>query len=116
MRKIIEKIKNIRRYKGFSHEYMAMQLNISQVAYSKIERLETKLSVERLFKIAEILEVSVWDILNIQHNNQYSQMIKETLTFYLQQQTENLDKENKEQINKIIDFCKALLEDKDLYY
>jgi len=32
-------------------------LDISQVAYSKIEKNETKLTVERLFKIAEILEL-----------------------------------------------------------
>uniref|UniRef100_UPI00404888C5 helix-turn-helix domain-containing protein n=1 Tax=Flavobacterium sp. TaxID=239 RepID=UPI00404888C5 len=56
MENVIEKIKDIRKEKGYSHEYMAHMLDISQVAYSKIEKQETKLSVERLFKIAEILE------------------------------------------------------------
>ena len=59
---VVEKIKDIRKNKGYSHEYMAHELDISQVAYSKIEKLETKLSVERLFKIAEILEVKVGEI------------------------------------------------------
>lgn len=59
MKSLIEKIKAIRTKKGYSHEYMGHMLNISQVAYSKIEKGETKLSVDRLYKIAEILEVSI---------------------------------------------------------
>jgi len=57
MEKVINKIRTIRKDKGYSHEYMAHMLDISQVAYSKIEKNETKLTVERLFKIAEILEL-----------------------------------------------------------
>ncbi len=53
MEKIINKIREIRKDRGYSHEYMAHLLDISQVAYSKIEKNETKLTVERLFKIAE---------------------------------------------------------------
>ena len=59
MKSLIEKIKAIRVERGYSHEYMGYRLNISQVAYSKIEKGETKLSVDRLYKIAEILEVSI---------------------------------------------------------
>ncbi|TRX04174.1 helix-turn-helix domain-containing protein [Flavobacterium gawalongense] len=39
MEAVIEKIKDIRKQKGFSHEYMAHMLDISQVAYSKIEKV-----------------------------------------------------------------------------
>ena len=53
MENIIEKIKDIRKSKGYSHEYMAHKLEMSQPAYSKIEKNETVLSVDRLFKIAE---------------------------------------------------------------
>ena len=51
---VINKIREFRKKKGYSHEYMAHELNMSQVAYSKIEKSETKLSVERLYRIAEI--------------------------------------------------------------
>ena len=38
MESIVEKIKDIRKRKGYSHEYMAHQLEMSQPAYSKIEK------------------------------------------------------------------------------
>lgn len=61
---VIDRIKQIRIEKGISHEAMAYNLGISQTAYTKIEKNETKLTVDRLFKIAEILEVKVEDLLN----------------------------------------------------
>ena len=51
------KIKNIRELKNLTQEFVAEKLDISQSAYSKIER-ETKISDEKLAQIAEILEVS----------------------------------------------------------
>ena len=113
MKKILEKIKEIRTDKGYSHEYMALELDISQVAYSKLEKLDTKLSVERLYKIAEILEVKVGDILDIQPNNQFNQTTRENSTGYLQQ-IENFYQENKDQNEKIIALYEERIKDKDL--
>ena len=115
MKKIIDKIKEIRTDKGYSHEYMALELDISQVAYSKLEKLDTKLSVERLYKIAEILEVKVGDILDIQPNNQFNQINRESSTGYLQhQEIQNMYQENKEQNEKIIALYEERIKDKDL--
>ena len=77
MEKIINKIREIRKDRGYSHEYMAHLLDISQVAYSKIEKNETKLTVERLFKIAEILEAKIEDILDIKADKVYKQDLKD---------------------------------------
>ncbi len=52
---------------------LAHKLDMSQPADSKIEKNETVLSVDRLFKIAEILEAPVNDILEINPNNIYNQ-------------------------------------------
>ena len=49
--------------KGYSQEYMAFRLDISQNAYSKLERGETKLTVRRFYEIAEILEISIDNLL-----------------------------------------------------
>jgi transcriptional regulator with XRE-family HTH domain len=49
--------------KGYSQEYMANRLEISQNAYSKLERNETELSVKRLLQIASILEVQATQFL-----------------------------------------------------
>ncbi len=113
MEKIINKIKDIRLSKGYSHEYMAFELGISQVAYSKIEKLETKLSVERLYKISEILEVKVGEILDIEPNNQFNQTTMDNSTGYLQQ-IENFYQENKDQNTKIIELYESRINDKDL--
>lgn len=56
------KIKNIRELKNFTQEYMAEKLDISQAAYSKMEKGDTKISQDKLNKIAEILEVNPDDI------------------------------------------------------
>ena len=55
------KIKNIRELKNLTQEFVAEKLDISQSAYSKIER-ETKISDEKLAQIAEALEVTPEDI------------------------------------------------------
>ena len=44
---------------NYTQEYMAFKLNISQNAYSKIELSYTKLTLEALFNIADILETHV---------------------------------------------------------
>jgi transcriptional regulator with XRE-family HTH domain len=57
------KIRIQRLIKNYSQEYMAFMLEISQPAYSKIERDETKPSFDRVYDIAEILEISPFILL-----------------------------------------------------
>lgn len=59
---IAQRIKQYREAKGISQEYIASQLGIAQSNYAKLERADTKLTVERLYELAKILEV---DILNL---------------------------------------------------
>lgn len=86
---IVEEIRKIRIDKGFSHEAMAMNLGISQTAYTKLERSETKLTVERLYKIAEFLEVSISELLD--ENKSIQQIIhkNEKVTAIGHQKVEN---------------------------
>lgn len=56
------KIKNIRELKNLTQGYMAERLDISQAAYSKLEKGETKVSDEKLSQIADVLEVKPEDI------------------------------------------------------
>jgi transcriptional regulator with XRE-family HTH domain len=58
-----ENIRLIRLTKGYSQEYMALMLNISQNAYCKIESGKTELKVNRVYEIAEILEIPIKDIM-----------------------------------------------------
>lgn len=62
MNNIGHKIRKVREFKGLSQEYMAQKLNISQRAYSKMERGETKIDFERIEDVSKILEVDPMDL------------------------------------------------------
>lgn len=62
MSEVIENIKNIRRSKGISQESIAYDLGIDYSTYGKIERGQISLTVDRLEKVAKILQVSVEEI------------------------------------------------------
>jgi XRE family transcriptional regulator, regulator of sulfur utilization len=63
MKDIYDNIKTLRKEKKISQEDMAIALDMFQANYGKLERGITELTISRLYKIAEILEVSVLDIL-----------------------------------------------------
>jgi len=56
-------IRKIREHLNYTQEYLAMKLNISQNAYSKIELGYTKITLERLYQIAQVLEVDLIDLI-----------------------------------------------------
>lgn len=61
MQNTAQKIKEMREKSNYTQDYMAEQLGITQESYSKIELGKTKLMVNRLLKIAEVLEMSLFD-------------------------------------------------------
>ncbi|MFT6166127.1 MAG: transcriptional regulator with XRE-family HTH domain [Vicingaceae bacterium] len=56
-------LRKVRELKGFTQEYMASELEISQRNYSRLEKDEVELTLSRLSKISEILEVTPSQIL-----------------------------------------------------
>lgn len=111
MEQILSKIKEYRNKKGFSYENMAHEMNTSAAAYRKIEMNQTKLSVERLYQIANILEAKVEDILEIKADKYYKQDIKDNGVGH--QEIQNMYQENKEQNEKIISLYEERLKDKN---
>lgn len=100
---IIENIKTIRKNKGISHEAMALNLGITQAAYTKLEHNETKLTVDRLYKIAEILEVKVEDLLQVEPKSFHQEIHNnKQVTAISHQQVENLYQENISTYEKLI--------------
>jgi len=63
MENILPNIKKHRKQQGLSHWRIARLLGISKSAYTMTESGQTSLSVERLFKIAQILNVPVTEII-----------------------------------------------------
>ncbi len=59
-----QQIRSLREAKGYSQEYMADMLDISQSAYACLESGKTSLRVERLFEILELLETDIVSLLN----------------------------------------------------
>ena len=98
MNKIGFNIRKIREAKGFSQDYMANVLDISQASYARLENEDTKVTVDRLYKIAEVLDTNIIDFFNtdnvtIQNQNNYEG------TYGLVQ---NLTIENKEIYDKLL--------------
>jgi len=52
-------IKNARLFRNYSQDYLALKLNISQNAYSKLELGYTRIKLNRLITIAEVLQVQL---------------------------------------------------------
>jgi len=63
MSNVGEKIRIRRLTKSYSQEYMAFMLDISQAAYSNLERDETEMTIKRIYEIAEILEMSPFELM-----------------------------------------------------
>ncbi|MDQ8004425.1 MAG: helix-turn-helix transcriptional regulator [Pedobacter sp.] len=63
MQRIALKIRKVREYKNFSQEYLASKIGISQNAYSKIELGYSKITLDRLFHIAKLLDVDTHELI-----------------------------------------------------
>ena len=61
---ISDNIKKVRELRNFSQEYVAQELGISQSSYARIESGEVIPKVDRLQRIAEILDVDISFLLN----------------------------------------------------
>jgi len=57
-------IKNIRELKNFSQEYVAQEIGLSQSSYARIESGATIPKIDRLQRIAEVLDVDLSTLLN----------------------------------------------------
>ena len=63
VKEVAYNIRNKRETLNYTQEYLAAKLNISQNAYSKIELGYTKITLERLFQIAEVLETALMELI-----------------------------------------------------
>jgi transcriptional regulator with XRE-family HTH domain len=64
-----EKIRLARTIRGYSQEYMAQQMKITQKTYSQIENNQTKIDVEKLKEITSVLELDLEKLLSLDESN-----------------------------------------------
>ena len=62
---IATNIRRKRETRNYTQEYVAYRLNISQNAFSKIELGHTRITVERLLQIADILGCNAIDLIKL---------------------------------------------------
>ena len=70
------KLEKIRKIKGFSQEYVAGKLCISQNSYSKIERGVSKITLTMLPKICSALEIDLNTLLNFDPSQTFNNTTK----------------------------------------
>ena len=114
---IAKNIKKYRELKGFSQEYMAHQLSVNQSTYAKMENSSTKITIDKLFSVAKLLETDVSEILDLKNQTIYNQDLKDNSIGH--QQVENLYQENKEVYQELLkakDEQIALLKEQIIFY
>ncbi len=57
------KIKQVRVNRGYSQEYMALQMGINAKTYGKLETSMSKITLDRLADISKILEIEPLDLI-----------------------------------------------------
>lgn len=64
MKDLALKIRKLREIHGYSQEYVAYEMGISQAAYSKKENGHTEFSLNCLQKLSSILNIDVVELLH----------------------------------------------------
>jgi transcriptional regulator with XRE-family HTH domain len=65
---ISENIRLIRESRGYSQEYIAGRLNVTQQAYSNMEKKPENMTLARLKDLAKILDVSLLTLICEEHS------------------------------------------------
>lgn len=64
MNQVFENIKKFRELKSVTRESLADELGMSLSGYSKLERGEVEITLSKIERIAQILEISIEQLLN----------------------------------------------------
>lgn len=120
--KILQNIRKTRELKNYTQEYLAIQLGIDTKSYSNIENGVSKLSIDRLLKISDVLETPPESFLNPSQNFSFNHC--SNVNGYLNNpKFDNYDsfREAKvawqtlvEQLRAEVDFLKELVKNKGL--
>ncbi|MFB3167475.1 helix-turn-helix transcriptional regulator [Neobacillus sp. 179-C4.2 HS] len=95
--KIGERIRELRNLKGMNQEELAYRIDKHYTFIGKIERGEKKVSLERLFTITQVLEISLEEFFSkvdpkvIDDNNILSQVIDLLKDRSIEEQSKYLD-------------------------
>jgi len=63
MKNVLENIKNIRELRGYSQDYLAELMGVTQSAYARFERGATKTDLKTISLFAQTMEMNIIDII-----------------------------------------------------
>lgn len=102
-----KKLRKYREDKGYSQDYMANMLDITQPTYAKYESETTEITVKRLQEIANVLERDISDFF---HSEQRVITFSDFKDNAVSQYIENQYSETKELYQKLIDTLEKEIE------
>jgi transcriptional regulator with XRE-family HTH domain len=70
--KVGDKLRLLRKLKGYTQEEIAEKLNMSRRAYSNLESDTTKIDVPRMSEIAKVYGIEMDDLLNFNENQAFT--------------------------------------------
>lgn len=113
--KLNDKIRTLREIKHWSQEQMAERLNMSKNGYAKVERGETRLTVDTLDKISQAFDMDMVELMSISDKGAiclFSENSNGTQYGNYYQGNENMIAEN-EKLQLVIKHKDELLAQKD---
>jgi transcriptional regulator with XRE-family HTH domain len=109
MNKIGVMIRKLREDKNISQETMALELDLSQSNYGRLEKDDKRLTIPKLQKISEVLKISISYLFNEQSSKVIHQQENENPSAY---NVEHLYQNNKEATDKLIEQYELRLKEK----
>lgn len=103
MKEVIENIKKFRELKDITREDLADKLEMSLSGYSKLERGEVDITLTKLYRIADILEVSVSQILDFDASQIFNIKDYGVANVDIKSQTNNYNDEYKDKYIKLLE-------------
>lgn len=112
MPKIGKRIRKLREAKEYSQEYIANELNMSISGYSRIERDEVKLTLDKLFIICRILNVRIDELIEndevvMDRRVQYQQT--DSLSSYVSKSIEEIYQDQIQTLKEEIRYLREIL-------
>jgi transcriptional regulator with XRE-family HTH domain len=108
--RIGKKIKQLRELKNFSQEYMASNLKMSVPGYGRIERNEVDVSIERANQIANVLGISLTELISFDEKYIFNNYANNQNAFVI---NSDLHQDDQKTLKELVDYLKQQLVAKD---
>ena len=100
---IVQNIKKIREEKGLLQKQVATHINVSKSTYSKIEKSLREVTVIELYKMSQLFNMTVDQIINLEDVIPKAVVLEDKTEDERLKLIDNLDEEDKNTVFKIID-------------